>query len=125
VTNKWAGQKTQRVAVLNKFQELLANYHDQTSEEDGVIYFGNVALCTMVNSQSYTDEDLKINYEEEGVDELVEGIMTCLDDDGKVFHWCMTIMQKKGILNNFKGKMKRGYQDLKHFFTKRFTKNRT
>jgi hypothetical protein len=125
VTNKWAGQKAQRVAVLDKYQQLLSNYHHQTTEEDGIIYFGNVGLCTMVNAQPYIDEDLNINYEEEGVDELVEGIMTCLDDDGKVFHWCMAVMQKKGIQNNFKGKMKQHYQDLKHFFTKRFTKNKT
>ncbi len=125
VTNKWAGQKAQRVAVLDKYQQLLSNYHHQTTEEDGIIYFGNVGLCTMVNAQPYIDEDLNINYEEEGVDELVEGIMTCLDDDGKVFHWCMAVMQKKGIQNNFKGKMKQHYQDLKHFFAKRFTKNKT
>jgi GTPase SAR1 family protein len=127
VTNKWAGQKQQRVAVLNKFQELLKNYHPQTSEEDGIIYFGNVALCTMVNSQSYIDEDLNINHEEVGVDELIEGIMTCLDDDGKVFHWCMTVMKKRGILDNynFKGRMKQRYQDFKHFFAKRFTKHKT
>ena len=85
LTNKWAGQKDQRLAVLNKYKELLSNYHQQTSEEDGITYFGNVGLCAMVNAQPFIDEDQHINRGEEGVDELIEGIMTCLDDDGKVF----------------------------------------
>jgi len=42
VTNKWAGQKTQRLAVFNTYKELLVNYHEQTSDGDGIIYFGNV-----------------------------------------------------------------------------------
>jgi GTPase SAR1 family protein len=124
VTNKWAGQKSHRLAVLNTYKELLANYHQQTSEEDGVTYFGNVALCTMVNAQPYIDEDQGINQRQEGVDELIEGIMTCLDDDGKVFHWCMAVMQKKGLLNNFKGKMKQGYNNIKDFLTTKLMKNK-
>jgi hypothetical protein len=124
VTNKWAGQKSHRLAVLNTYKELLTNYHQQTSEEDGIIYFGNVALCTMVNAQPYIDEDQGINQKQEGVDELIEGIMTCLDDDGKVFHWCMAVMQKKGLLNNFKGKMKQGYNNIKDFLTTKLMKNK-
>ncbi len=123
VTNKWAGQKSQRLAILDTYKELLSNYHQQTSEEDGIIYFGNVALCTMVNAQPYIDEDQHINREQEGVDELIEGIMMCLDDDGRVFHWCMAVMQKKGLLNNFKGKMKQGFTNIKDFFIRKFTKN--
>lgn len=79
MTNKWAGQKAQRLSILNTYKQLLANYHQQTSDEDGIIYFGNVTLCTMVNAQSYIDEDQGINQKQEGVDELIEGIMTCLD----------------------------------------------
>jgi small GTP-binding protein len=124
VTNKWAGQKTQRLAILNRYKELLANYHQQTSEEDGVTYFGNVALCTMVNAAPYIDEDQNINHEQEGVDQLIEGIMTCLDDDGKVFHWCMAVMQKRGLADNFKGRMKQRYTDFKSFLTTRFTKKK-
>ena len=122
VTNKWAGQKSQRLAILNKYKELLAKYNPQTSEEDGVTYFGNVALCTMVNAQPYIDEDQNIHHEQEGVDELIEGIMSCLDDDGKVFYWCMAMIQKKGLRNNFRGKLKKSYDNFVDFFEKRFSK---
>lgn len=123
VTNKWAGQKAQRLAVLNRFKDILKTYHEQTnerSEGDGISYFGNVGLCAMVNTQPYIDEDQDIHREEEGVDELIEGIMTCIDDDGRVFHWCMAVMQKKGLIGEFKGKMKQSYANMKGFFTKRF-----
>ncbi len=122
VTNKWAGQKTQRLAILNKYKELLNEYHKETDEEDGVTYFGNVGLCTMINAQPYIDEDQGLHREQEGVDELIEGIMTCLDNDGRVFHWCMAVMQKKGLLNNFKGKMKQRFTNIKDFLTKKFKK---
>ena len=124
VTNKWAGQKSQRLAILNKYKELLSKYHPQTSEEDGIMYFGNVGLCTMVNAQPYIDEDQNIRREEEGVDELIEGIMSCLDDDAKVFHWCMAVIQKKGLRSNFKGKLRQSYENFVDFFGKRFTKKK-
>jgi GTPase SAR1 family protein len=122
VTNKWAGEKKQRLAILNTYKELLVNYHEQTSDEHGITYFGNAALCTMVNAQPYIDEDQDINHPQQGVDELIEGIMTCFDDDGKIFHWCMAALQKKGLKNNFKGIMKQRFADVQDFFTKRFMK---
>ncbi|CAM4835689.1 unnamed protein product [Rotaria magnacalcarata] len=116
VTNKWAGQKEQRMAVLQKYKELLSDYHSQTSEdENGIVYFGNVALCTMVNSQSYIDEDQAIAYPPTGVDALIEGIMNCLEDDGKVFHWCMAAIQRKGIINNVVRSIKAGAINVKEF----------
>lgn len=124
VTNKWAGQKSQRLAILNKYKELLGRYHPQTNEEDGILYFGNIALCAMVNAQIYIDEDQNISREEEGVDELIEGIMSCLDDDGKVFHWCMAVIQKKGLQRNFRGKLKQTCGNVLDFFRKRFTKEK-
>ena len=95
MTNTWAGQKSQR----------LAKHHQQMSDEDGISYFGNVTLCTMVNAQPYIDEDQNINREEEGVDELIEGIMSCLDDDGKVLHWCMAVIERRRLRNHFRGKL--------------------
>jgi uncharacterized protein YjbJ (UPF0337 family) len=32
----------------------------------------------------------------------------------------MAVMQKKGLTNNFKGKMKQYYSDIKDFITQRF-----
>ncbi|CAF3486280.1 unnamed protein product [Rotaria sp. Silwood1] len=101
VTNKWAGQREQRMAVLQRYKELLSQYEPQTNEDqNGIIYFGNVALCAMVNAQTYVDEEQGINNPPESVDELIEGIMNCLEDDSKVFHWCMAAIQRKGIISN-------------------------
>ncbi|CAF0869576.1 unnamed protein product [Rotaria sp. Silwood1] len=124
VTNKWAGQRSQRIAILDKYKELLSNYHPQTSEEDGIIYFGNLALCTMVNAQPYIDEEQNIHHEQKGIDELIEGIMTCLDCDAKIFHWCMAVMQKKGLLNSFTGKIKQRFANIKDFFVRKLTKTK-
>ena len=107
VTNKWAGQKEQRNAILQIYKELLSSHHEQTSEEDGVFYFGNAALCTMVNAQPYRNDEPVLNYPQTGVDELIEGILSCLDDDGRVFHWCMAVIQKKEMRSTFKGRLRK------------------
>ena len=122
VTNKWAGQREQRMAVLRRYKELLSKYHPQTDEdENGITYFGNVALCAMVNAQAYVDEDQNISKPPEGVDELIEGIITCLKDDGKVFHWCVIAIQKKGILNNAVRNIKARVIDVKEFLGSLFS----
>ncbi|CAF0832441.1 unnamed protein product [Adineta steineri] len=45
-TNKWSGFKDQREAVMKDFQDTLVKYHPKTREENGIIYFGNMGLCT-------------------------------------------------------------------------------
>lgn len=122
VTNKWAGQKEQRMAILETYKELLSRYHEQTSEEDGVIYFGNVALCTMVNTQPYVDDEQRLNHPQEGVDEIIVGILACLDDDGRVFYWCMAGMKNKEMQSTFKGRLRRRTINFKDFLIKRFYK---
>jgi GTPase SAR1 family protein len=124
VTNKWAGEKEKRMAVFNSCKNLLSNYHEETSVEHGVTYFGNVGLCTMINARPYVDDEQGLNHEQSGVDELIEGIMMCLDDDGKVFHWCMTVMQRKGLLGNLKGKANEGVTNIKEFLINRFEKKK-
>lgn len=122
VTNKWAGQREQRMAVLKNYKELLSKYHEQTSEdENGIQYFGNIALCTMVNAQPYVDEEQGINKLVEGVDELIEGIMNCLKDDSKVFHWCMAAIQRKGVINNVMRGIKSRATDVKDFLANLLT----
>lgn len=95
-TNKWAGQRSQREAIMNDFQELLECYNDKTREENGVIYYGNMGLCTSVNSQQYVDEDSGKSVEESGVNELIFGIMESLDDD-KILQWCMVVFENKSF----------------------------
>jgi len=50
-----------RHAILDEFKALLSKYVDhsqQIREERKVWYYGQVGLCTMVNSQEYINEDL-------------------------------------------------------------------
>ena len=87
-----------------------------------MIYFGNVALCTMVNAQPYVDDEQPLNHPQTGIDELIEGILACLDDDGRIFHWCMAVMKNKEMQSTFKGRLKQHAIDCKDFLIKRFYK---
>ena len=78
----------------------------------------------MVVAQSYIDEDQGIDREPEDVDELIKGIMTCLDDQAKAFHWCMAVMKKKGLFTKFKGRMKQHCNNIIDFMTKGFMKKK-
>ncbi|CAF1079752.1 unnamed protein product [Adineta steineri] len=98
-TNKWGGQKKQRDAVIQDFQQLLMKYHAKTREEDGVIYYGNMGLCTAVNSDTYEDEDAGKVFEQSGINELIFGIMQSLDSN-KVAHWCMLAFENKSFLDS-------------------------
>ncbi|CAF1449389.1 unnamed protein product [Rotaria magnacalcarata] len=95
-TNKWAGQKPQRDAVMEDFQNLLEHYHKRTREENGVVYFGNMGLCTAVNSQRFVDEDSGKEFEQSGINELIFGIMESLDDE-KVAQWCTVVFNNKSF----------------------------
>ncbi|CAF5127306.1 unnamed protein product, partial [Rotaria sp. Silwood1] len=49
-----------RHAILNEFKTLLSKYVNHTQqirEEHGIYYYGQVGLCTMVNSREFVDED--------------------------------------------------------------------
>ncbi|CAF4182368.1 unnamed protein product [Rotaria sp. Silwood2] len=98
-TNKYCGQAAQRNGVMQDFQRLLEHYHAKTREENGVIYFGNMGLCTAVNSQKFVDQDTGRMFEESGVDELILGIMESLDDE-KVAQWCAVAFENKSFWKN-------------------------
>lgn len=93
-TNKWCGQKKQREAIMNDFQNLLKSYNPKTREENGVIYFGKVGLCTSVNSERFVDEDIDKTFEQSGVDELILGIMEALDHE-RLLQWCKVVLENK------------------------------
>ncbi|CAF1115821.1 unnamed protein product [Adineta steineri] len=98
-TNKWGGQKEQRDAILQEFQNLLMKYHAKTGEENGVSYYGNKGLCTAVNSKTYKDEDAGKVFEQSGINALIFGIMESLDND-KVVQWCMLAFENKSFWNS-------------------------
>lgn len=106
VTNKWAGQQLQRLGVLENYKKLLSKYEKQTGEEkDGVTPFGNTGLCTMVNAEPYVDLESNLNKPQEGINELIRGIMLGLGEEEKVFHWCMIAIQNRGFVSNVKAAM--------------------
>jgi capsule polysaccharide modification protein KpsS len=93
-TNKWAGHKAQREAVMQDFQKLLERHHRATRDENGVIYCGNMGLCTAVNSERYEDEEAGRVFEQSGVNELIFGIMESLDHE-KMAQWCLLAFENK------------------------------
>jgi small GTP-binding protein len=113
-TNKWAGQDKQLKAVMEDFQRLLESYHVKTREENDVIFFGNMGLCTAVNSEEFK-RDTTI-YEQSGIDELILGIMESLDDE-KIAQWCMLAFENKRFwknLHNFPTQLKTVWNKLRH-----------
>ncbi|CAF4484725.1 unnamed protein product [Rotaria sp. Silwood1] len=99
-TNKWGGSTTQFEAVMNDFERLLEKYHCKTREEHGVVFFGNMGLCTAVNSEQFVIKSLNMVFEPSGIDELILGIMESLDDE-KLAQWCMLAFENKRFWKNF------------------------
>ncbi|UJR17840.1 hypothetical protein I4U23_004739 [Adineta vaga] len=95
-TNKWSGFKEQRNAIIADFHQILEKYHEKTEYKNGVTYFGNVGLCTSVNSIPIKDEETGKEFEESGIEELIFGIMESLDDE-KVAQWCMVAFENKSF----------------------------
>ncbi|UJR24464.1 hypothetical protein I4U23_005839 [Adineta vaga] len=101
-TNMWSGN--QRQVVMEEFQKQLAffgqkieKFSKQThsSNEHKVIFFGNGALCTMVNSIEYSDPDFSSEIKPiQGVDELIHGIMDVLDHE-KLLGWCYAVLHRR------------------------------
>jgi hypothetical protein len=115
-TNKWAGGDEQLDAVMGDFQRLLESYHAKTREENGIIFFGNMGLCTAVNSERFVIKSANMIYEQSGVDELILGIMESLDDE-KLVQWCMLAFENKKFwknLCNFPTQLKTVWNKLLH-----------
>ena len=93
-TNMWAGQNRRK--VLEEFRTILANVfpYSKPEDEDRVTYFGRHALCTMVNSETYVDDDFGARKEPSGVNELIFGIGKCLERDC-MLAWLRVVAQNK------------------------------
>ncbi|CAF1449001.1 unnamed protein product [Adineta steineri] len=95
-TNKYSGGSERRKQVLQDFHSLLTRYHNITRDETNIKYYGDVALCTSVNSIVYEDRELNVWKEAEGINELIFGILTSLKDD-KIAAWCFTISDNQSF----------------------------
>ncbi|CAF3520361.1 unnamed protein product [Rotaria socialis] len=78
-TNMWAG-KTRQV-ILIEFRDILQKIHQdvQPLKVNNAIYFDRFGLCTMVNSETYVDDDIGIRKDPSGINELIFGIAKSLD----------------------------------------------
>jgi hypothetical protein len=103
-TNMWVGQNRQ--SVVNELCQVLNTVHPdlQSNKEDGVIYYGNVALVTMVNSTEYIDDDFGVRKPVSGIDELIFGIAKCLERDD-MFAWLRTVSKNKSFWTKMSSKI--------------------
>lgn len=118
-TNKYCGMTTQRKQVLQDFHSLLTNYHNMTRDEKDIKYYGDVALCTSVNSIVYDDEERNISKDVEGINELIFGILTSLKDD-KIVGWIYTVADNESFWTNMKEELTKFYEISKPFVTQLF-----
>ncbi|CAF1260179.1 unnamed protein product [Adineta steineri] len=103
-TNMWSGRNRQ--IVVDELCRVLNNVHPQikSTKEDGIIYYDNVALVTMVNSIEYIDEDFNVNKPQSGIDELIFGIGKCLQRDF-MFAWLRTVSHNESFWKNMLSKL--------------------
>jgi GTPase SAR1 family protein len=93
-TNMYAGNK--RIQVMKQFTDLLEclKLPVQRREENGIVYFGRMALCAMVNSRQYLDEHWRVSKEPSGVEELIFGIAQCLEREKQLL-WFRTVSENQ------------------------------
>lgn len=102
-TNMWSNSN--RNEVIKEFKKVLqifgtereTNFNQSHSPKPHqVTFFDNGALCTMVNSIEYVDEEMDIRRPVQGVDELIQSIMELLDDK-KLLGWCVTVLHRRSF----------------------------
>lgn len=92
VTNMFVN--VNRRAILEEFKTLLSKYIDhkqQVREEEGIWYYGEVGLCTMVNSQEFVDEDTNRRQPQHGINELVMALTKSFSRTQQLSSWLQTI----------------------------------
>jgi GTPase SAR1 family protein len=103
-TNKFTGGSQKRIELLNDFNSIILNYRSMTKDENNIKYYGNIALCTSVNSIIYEDKEMGIRKNVEGINELLFAITTSLKDD-KLVAWCYTIADNESFWSTMGNKL--------------------
>ena len=103
-TNMWSGRNRQE--IIEEFIKILNNVHPNIKpiEEDNIIYFDNIALVTMVNSQEYIDKDFGVCKPSSGVEQLIFGIAKCLNRE-LMFAWFRSVAQNKSFWSKMSSKI--------------------
>jgi len=108
-TNKYCGGRDKRNQVLKDFDSLLTRYRSMTRDENNIKYYGDVALCTAVNSIVYEDRDFNARKEVEGINELIFGILTSLKDD-KIAGWVYTVADNESFWSSMQEQIIKFFQ---------------
>jgi hypothetical protein len=92
----WAGRNRQE--IIEELCRLLSIVHPHIhpNKEENIIYYNNLALVTMVNSQEYIGEDFDVIKSPSVVEELIFGIGKCLNRD-LMFAWFRTVSQNSSF----------------------------
>ncbi|CAF3304651.1 unnamed protein product, partial [Rotaria socialis] len=120
-TNMWAG-KTRQV-ILIEFRDILQKIHQdvQPLKVNNAIYFDRFGLCTMVNSETYVDDDIGIRKDPSGINELIFGIAKSLDLERRST-WFQVVAQNQ----SFSSQMTVEFSDLSNVSVEtEMTKNTT
>jgi hypothetical protein len=80
-----------------------------TWDKTNIRYYGDVALCTAVNSIVYQDKDWNVRKEVEGINDLIFGILTSLKDE-KVRGWCYTVANYQSFWTTMQMKLIEFYE---------------
>ncbi|CAF3065090.1 unnamed protein product [Rotaria sp. Silwood2] len=92
VTNMYSN--VNRNYILDEFKQILEKYVDRKEdirEENGIWYYGQVGLCTMVNSQEFTNEITGKQQLQKGINELILTLMKVFSGQKQLRNWLRTV----------------------------------
>ncbi|CAF1356304.1 unnamed protein product, partial [Didymodactylos carnosus] len=105
LTNMWSGNNNARKTAMADLEGLFVDsgrrqeckfaINDPREPYHSVTTFGNLALCTMVNSEPF-ESDFSGIFPVRGVDELIHCIMQSLSDD-KLLGWCQAVLNNRSF----------------------------
>lgn len=103
-TNMWSGKNRQEVLI--EFSTIIKSVHPQIqpTNEDGIIYYDQSVLTTMVNSEEYIDRDFGVRKPPSGVEELIFGIAKCLNRD-LMFAWFRSVAHNQSFWSKMSSKL--------------------
>ncbi|CAF1636179.1 unnamed protein product [Adineta ricciae] len=95
-TNMYSGNR--HLQIMEQFTKLLISINPNfvRSKQENIEYFENKALCTMVNSKQYIDEDFGISKDPSGVNELIFAIAQCLSGEQQLF-WLQAVAENQNF----------------------------
>lgn len=102
----WSAKNRQQ--VRDEFCRILDEVHPTIEpiqdDNDQIIYYDKVALVTMVNSESYFDEDFDVCKPASGVEQLIFGIAKSLEKES-MFAWFRTVAQNQSFWTKMSSKL--------------------